>query len=366
MTTKLYARAYVHGINADLVAAGTVVYPSKIAMDIAATATADHMLAGVDMLGLQGGMPTKLASDIQGCLADIARDMCSKEPPSTDLAKVASAADPVELARYESYELLKLAESEAWNPKTTDAVQPNAASATGEAANAPEKKDPSTGVPAAAVTGTEHAVGQGTTPANEKVASVARALTAKIAATGAKNPKTTTAIAATAASATGEAANAPEKKDPSTGVPASAEEGVEAAQKTAAYLSRVEKIASAVIPYLPEGLHEYEHVAHLRGLSKLASFDQGRYLYMMYNAYGMPEEDSKKFATEYVKRASDMGVDEESDEDDTDDGSSDAAVAAALAPRAIRSCACIQTKPAASVATSISSSAGRMRRALRS
>lgn len=258
MTTKLYARAYVHGINADLVAAGTVVYPSKIAMDIAATATADHMLAGVDMLGLQGGMPTKLASDIQGCLADIARDMCSKEPPSTDLAKVASAADPVELARYESYELLKLAESEAWNPKTTDAVQPNAASATGEAANAPEKKDPS------------------------------------------------------------------------TGVPASAEEGVEAAQKTAAYLSRVEKIASAVIPYLPEGLHEYEHVAHLRGLSKLASFDQGRYLYMMYNAYGMPEEDSKKFATEYVKRASDMGVDEESDEDDTDDGSSDAAVAAAL------------------------------------
>lgn len=347
--TNLYARAYASGINADLVASGTVVYPSKIAMDIASKAVADHVFAGVDFLGLKDGVPVKLASEAIDGLLTISEDLCKQAGGhAPQLSKAASAADGFDVARYEALELLKLAEAEANNPTTTEPVStgseknpestnsdPNA-SETGVAVDAAAKTDGADGVPAPAVSGTEHAIGgHGTTPASEKLASFARRMTAKIAATGGENPKSQAAVSANADSATGEVSTIVAKANPGEGVPASAEEGSEMAQKTANYLSRVEKVASAVIPYLPSGMPEFEQLAHVRALSKLGSVDQGKYLYMMYGAYGMPEDKALGFVQEYVKRADDMQVDGDGDSDDkkdsdADDGSSDAAVAAAL------------------------------------
>ena len=356
MTTNLYARAYVRGLNADLVAAGSVVYPTKIAMDIAADAVADNLLQGVDFLGLRGGVPTKLAMDAVDGLLQISDDLCKQAGGyAPQLNKVAGEANAFEVARYEAFELLKQAEAAAANPQKTEPVStgtdknpaatnsaPNS-SETGVAVDAPAKADGADGVPSSAVEGTEHAIGgHGTTPANAKIASFARRLTAKIAATSAENPKTIEAIPATADSATGVPSKIVAKKDGAKGVPASAVEGQESAQKTASFLARVEKVATAAIPYLPGDLPEYAQLAHVRALSKLGSAeDQGKYLFLMYNAYGMPEDKAVGFADEYVKRASDMGVDEDDDDGDdddkkpdgdgdADDGSSDAAVAAAL------------------------------------
>lgn len=352
---NLYARAYVRGLNADLVAAGSVVYPSKIAMDIAADAVAEHMLKGVDFLSMTDGVPTKIASDAVSGLLQISDDLCQEAGGvyAPALTKAASAADGYEVARYEALQLLKLAEDAANNPGMTDPVStghasnpvmtnsaPNA-SETGVAVDAPQKTDGADGVPASAVTGTEHAIGgHGTAPVSEKLASAARRLTAKLAASGAANPVAGANVPKNIESATGEPSKVVDKANPAEGVPAAAVEGEEMAQKTAAYLNRVEKIAAAVIPYLPAELPEYAQLAHLRSLSKLASFDQGKYLYLVYNAYGIPDTQALGFAQEYVKRASDMGVDEgeadtegkdaEGKDSDTDDGSSDEAVAEAL------------------------------------
>src|SRR5690349_11930817 len=99
------------GLNADLVAAGTVVYPSKIAMDIASHAVGDRILGGIDFLELPDGVPTKLASAAQQSLVEIAKDMCDREKGhSPELSKVASDADPVAVARYEAFQLIKVAE----------------------------------------------------------------------------------------------------------------------------------------------------------------------------------------------------------------------------------------------------------------
>ncbi len=345
--TNLYARAYVRGLNADLVAAGTVVYPSKIAMDIASNAVADHCLRGVHFEEMPNGVPIKVASDALAGLLQISEDLCNEAGGhSLELSKVASAVDSLELARYDALELLKLAEEEARNPVATAPAStgpgknpeatnsaPNA-SATGVAVAAPAKENGAVGVPSVAVVGTEHAIGgHGTTPSNDKLASFARRMTAKIAATGGTNPKTTESIPETAQSATGKASTIVSKENPGEGaVPSASEVGTEQAQKTASYLARVEKVASAVIPYLPSDLPEYAHVAHIRALSKLACDDQGKYLYLMYGAYGMSSDEALGFAQQYVKRADDMKVDEdeEKDEGKGDDGSSDAAVAAAL------------------------------------
>lgn len=350
-----YARTYTRGINADLVAAGAVVYPTKVAMDLAADAVADHILGGIDFHQLKDGVPTKLASACVDALAVIADDMCKDAGGhAPELTKAASAANGLEVARYEALEMLKVAEAarnpvETQTPASTGTEKnpmdtnsaPNA-SATGVAVDAPAKQDGADGVPSAAVEGEEHAVGgHGTTPSNgdhAKLASFARRITAKIAAT-AENPMSVEASPKTEQSATGEPSKIVPKKDGADGVPASAVEGDEMAAKTASYVARVEKTASAALPYLPGDLPEYALLAHVRALSKLGSADdQGKYLYLMYGAYGMADADALKYAGEYVKRASDMGMDEDSDDkdkdkddaDDTDDGSSDSAIAAAL------------------------------------
>lgn len=358
---NLYARAYAKGINADLVAAGTVVYPSKVAMDIAADSVGDHVFGGIDFLALPEGVPTKLASAAIDGLTRIAKDMCDQaKGHSVELSKIASDADPIQVARYEAFELIKLAEEGPKNPETTPPAAetqlgtgknpsmtngaPNS-SATGVAVDAPAKTDGADGVPGAAVEGTEHAIGgHGTTPAqgkyaSDKVASFARRMQAKIAATTTKNPESVESSPKTEQSATGEMATINKVDDPSKPLQAGAtEEGAEHAQKTASYLARVEKTASAVLPFLPGDLPEYAALAHVRALSKLASVeDQGKYLVMAYNGYGYPTEDALGYAQEYVKRASDMKVDGDEDEKDekddsgeSDDGSSDDAIASAL------------------------------------
>lgn len=355
---NLYARAYAMGLNADLVAAGTVVYPSKIAMDLASHAVGDHVFGGVDFLELPEGVPTKLAAAAQEGLVLIAKDMCEREKGhSPELSKVASDADPIAVARYEAFQLIKIAEEGPKNPEVTPPTAetqqgkgknpemtngaPNA-SATGVAVDAPAKTDGSDGVPGAAVEGTEHMVGgHGTTPAqgkyaSDKVASFARRMTAKVAATTGKNPESTESAPATEQSATGEQSPISKVDDPSKPLQAgAAEEGTEQARKTASYLDRVEKTASAVLPYLPPDLPEYAALAHVRQLAKLASVgDQGKYLFMAYRGYGFEEPAALGYAQEYVKRANDMKVDGDEggdeDEDETDDGSSDDAIAAAL------------------------------------
>lgn len=360
---NLYARAYAMGLNADLIASGTTVYPSKTAADIAANSVGDHVFGGVDFLALPEGVPTKLAAAAQEGLVLIAKDMCEREKGhSPELSKVASAADPIAVARYEAFQLIKIAEEGPKNPEMTPPAAetqqgkgknpemtngaPNA-SATGVAVDAPAKMDGADGVPGAAVEGTEHMVGGlGTTPAqgkyaSDKVASFARRMQAKIAATTGKNPESTESSPKTEQSATGEQSPIAKVNDPSKPLQAgAAEEGTESAQKTAEYLDRVEKTASAVLPYLPPDLPEYAALAHVRQLAKLASVgDQGTYLYMAYGGYGFPEADALRYAQEYVKRASDMGVDEDDEDDkddkgDSDDGSSDDAIAAALSEAA--------------------------------
>jgi hypothetical protein len=357
---NLYARAYAKGINADLVAAGTVVYPSKIAADIAADSVGDHVFGGVDFLALPEGVPTKLASAAIEGLTLIAKDMCDQAKGySPELSKVASAADPIQVARFEAFALIKLAEEGPKNPETTPPAAetqlgtgknpamtngaPNA-SATGVAVDAPAKTDGADGIPGAAVEGDEHAIGgHGTTPAQgkyaaDKVASFALRMQAKIAATTTKNPESVESSPKTEQSATGEMATIKKVDDPSKPLEAGADElGTEQAQKTASYLARVEKTASAVLPFLPSDLPEYAALAHVRAMSKLASVsDQGKYLVMAYGGYGFPAEKAIELAQEYVKRASDKKVDGddadegETDEGETDDGSSDDAIAMAL------------------------------------
>lgn len=357
MTDNLYARSLVRGINAGLIASGHVVYPSKIAADQASDFVANK-LGSYDPTVHPEQFTEKVASDVSSALVAASQELCKQAGGYLpELSKTAASADPREVAKFDSYAMIKTALEAVETPNNLEQSAKLSPVSAFELSQRPEGYA-NTGVgnyedKGKGALGTEEKRERPNSPtgsnsATEEVhAEKAAQLAAKVAASYAGSPGVPANTATEAAKHT-ESAKADNAARPAgyanTGVSAS-KEGVPPAavlgheQKhsrpnspsgsntatKAASDDRLKKIASRALPFLFENLKECEKVAHVRALAKLSAFGQANYLGQAYAAYGMGKDEAIKHASAYLKIAEDA-----CDEGDNEMSSDDAEVAAAL------------------------------------
>lgn len=136
--SPLFKRAFVRGLNSELVRAGAVVYPSKEAADHAADYVADNSRMP-DPLTQGGALTQKVASELCDQLVQASQFLCKQagDKYSPALTKTAQESDPADIARSEAWALMEKAASETGSLIEGGDVpndQPAAASGNAEAA----------------------------------------------------------------------------------------------------------------------------------------------------------------------------------------------------------------------------------------
>jgi hypothetical protein len=136
--SPLFKRAFVRGLNSELIRTGALVYPSKEAADHAADYIADN--SGMPDPFLQGDALTqKVASDLCEHLVGASQHLCKEagDQYSPSVTKTAQATDPSTTATQEAWALMEKSAAETGslmeggdNPND----QPAAASSNAEAA----------------------------------------------------------------------------------------------------------------------------------------------------------------------------------------------------------------------------------------
>lgn len=357
MTDNLYTRSLVRGINAGLIASGHVVYPSKTAADQAADFVAKK-LGSYDPTANPELFTEKVASDVATELVACSQELCKRAGGYLpELSKTAASAAPAEVARFDSYQLIKTALEAVETPNNLEQAAKLSPVASFELSQRPDGYA-NTGVgnyedKGKGALGTEEKRERPNSPTGTNSATQetheekAASLAAKVAASYAGSPGVAPNTATEAAKHT-ESAKADNAARPAgyanvgvsaskEGVPAGAVVGHEQKHSRpnspsgsntatkAASDARLQKIASRALPFLFENLKESEKVAHVRALAKLGSFGQANYLGQAYGAYGLSKEDAIKHASAYLKIAEDA-----CDAGDAEMPSDDADVAAAL------------------------------------
>jgi len=312
--STLFPRAFVRGLNSELIRSGAVYYPSKLAADQAADYVAD--IAGIPDPVTQGEHLTlKIAADVCVMLAKASDALCREAGGyQPELAKTASAYSPQDIAAHECVELMQKVAMENETPNTAEQAAMYDAAARLDISQRPPGYA-HTGVGGAmpegeGEIGSERAVGEGDAKmAMQRALHNLRTAAASVGNTGA--PNTLAAAAKDDDYAAIEKKRRPEgyaTKRPSFEVPSGAVIGHE--QKVA--MARFQKTAALALPYLPESFSETEKVAHINAMSSLSPRGKAKYLNEMYTAYGADKTASLNYANAFYKAA-------EEDEEEGDD-----------------------------------------------
>lgn len=107
MTSPLYKRAYVRGLNAELSRRGAVSYPTKEAADYIADYVADN--SGMpDPMDTPEQLTKEASLDLCNALISASNEIGSQIGPfDTRFAKTASASDPVETANADAWAIME-------------------------------------------------------------------------------------------------------------------------------------------------------------------------------------------------------------------------------------------------------------------
>lgn len=312
--STLFPRAFVRGLNSELIRSGAVHYPSKLAADQAADYVAD--IAGIPDPVTQGDQLTlKIAADVCVMLAKASDALCKDAGGyQPELAKTASAQNPYDLAASECIELMQKVALENETPNTAEEAALHEATARLDISQRPPgyaHTGPGGAMPQGeGEIGSERSVGEG----DAKMA-MQRAIhnlrTAAVATGNTGAPNTLAAAAKVDDFAALEKKNRPEgyaHKRPSFEVPSGAVIGQE--QKVA--MDRFQKTAALVLPYLSESFTEREKVAHVQAMMNLSPRGKAKYLNEMYVAYGADKTASLNYANAFYKVAED--AEEEAEE----------------------------------------------------
>lgn len=346
MTSTLFNRAYVRGLNAELVRNGAIQYPTKEAADHAADYVADH--SGMpDVYETPGDVTLKVAGDLCTLLVRASETLC-KQAGYVDqgLSKTAASVHPEDLAAQEAFSLMQKVAYENETPNTPQEAAQNDAAARLDQHNRPEgyantgvgggedKGKGSLGVEQPAERG-DRVEGSNSAEEHSKAA-MARAVDRLKQASGLPyygQPNTPQAAAQHTDSA---------KLDQHNRPAGYAHKGVKGVGKTdvkpsgSAILGKEEhahrgdrvggsnsvtplaksamvafdKTAAATIAFLPNEMQDAEKVAHINAMLPLSAGGRAKYLERMYVAYGLDKTAAARIADAFRKKAEDEAEEE--------------------------------------------------------
>lgn len=314
--TTLFKRAFVRGLNSELINSGAVQYPSQAHADDAADYIAKHA-SFADPLTDGENLTLPVAGELCTLLKRASVALCEDAGGySPQLSKTASATSPEDRASQEAFALLEKVAYETQEPNTAEAAAMHDAGARLDILNRPPGYAVGNQMPTGeGEIGSERPVGD----ADEKMASAIARLN-KIATapagTNTGGPNTPAVAAKSDPGAALDAKNRPAGYavgKVSDKVPAGATIGAEVAvgpSKTA--MALFNKTAALVLPYLPERMPDNQKVAHINAMGSLSTRGKALYLDRMYVAYGADKTASLAYAEAFYKKASD---DENSDDE---------------------------------------------------
>lgn len=359
--SPLFKRAFVRGLNAELIREGVVVYPSKEAADASADYVADN--SGMPDPYFEGAnLDVKTAQALVDYLVKAAEYQCKQagDKYNPAVTKTAQENTPVALANDDAWALIQKVASETGSlveggkaPNTEGEAARDNAEAALDTKNRPQGyahlgekgvgnyEQPTEGTVGAT---SKHpmapaATGEGGNSLTDKSASLAaivqRVSGKKTAAstgsliTGGSTPNTLAAAAAHNAEAALEQKNRPEgyahKGENAVGttdfgIPSGAVVGREQphphkpgataagsnsiiAQTKNAFDQLFETTAAQVVPYLPENMDAPVKVAHVRAMLGLEVPERADYLHNLYTALGAEKTAAESVRDHFRKTA---------------------------------------------------------------
>lgn len=357
--SPLFKRAFVRGLNAELIRQGTVVYPSKEAADASADYVADQ--SGMPDPYFEGEtLDIKTAGTLCEYLIKAAEYQCQQagDKYNPTVTKTAQASTPVAVATYDAWALMEKAAAETGSlveggkdPNTeADAARDNAEAAL-DMKNRPQGyahlgengvgnyEDPSEGTvghqsrhPMA-----PGATGHDTNSLNKgaSLSEIVRRVSTKTAAgtgtlvTGGTQPNTLAAAAQHESLAALEQKNRPEgyahrgekavgttefkipsgavmgHEQPHPHAPGATASGSNSiiAQTKNAFDQLFAKTAEQVVPYLPENMDDVIKVSHVRAMLGLETAERADYLGNLYTSLGSQKEAAESVRDHFRKSA---------------------------------------------------------------
>lgn len=349
MTSPLFKRAFVRGLNAQLIREGVVFYPSKEAADATADFVADQ--SNMPDPATQGDLlDIKTASTLVNFLIEGAEHQCKQagNQYSPVVTKTAQETTPEAVAYSDAIALMEKA-AEEHGPNTLQNASPNSAIAASELHERPENyANTGPGIyepfPSAAQVGIEtepEAPGSQGVPGTNSVVAKSAALQSivkRIAKTAARKtagndigdqpPNDLRAAAKNSDAAKEELEARPEgyaNHDEHQGrtvfdIPAAAQAGDEQNITHKSAFDRLfEATAERILPYLPAKMEDAQKVAHIRHTMGLDTRERAQYLGTIYLKLGAAQESARSVHDHFLKAASEEEEKEEKDEDEDSD-----------------------------------------------
>jgi len=363
--SPLFKRAFVRGLNTELVRTGAVVYPSKEAADYAADYIADN--SGMpDPLSQGDALTQKVASALCDHLVEASQHLCKEagDKYNPQVTKTAQATDPADLAQTSAWALMEKAAAETGS-LSEGGDEPNdlaAAASTNAEAALEEQQRPENyanmgedGVGDYEDKGKGHvgveeshpespqATDAGTNSAIEntqKQGALAEIIQKVAAGTGSLShggdtPNSLPAAAADNAEAALELNRRPENyanmgeagvgnstmvpdaaaqvgtEQPHPEAPAATDAGQNTATEHTKGASAFDQLftdtAQDVVPYLPSQMAEQHKVAHVRAMMGLADGQRAAYLHDLYAQLGS-EKNASLVKDHFLKTAAAKGA----------------------------------------------------------
>lgn len=346
--STLFSRAYVRGLNAELIRSGALSYPSKEAADHAADFVAKH--AQFPDPYSQGEQVTlKVAHQLCLHLKSASDTLCAEYGgPSPELAKTASAMTPADLASAEAYQLMQKVAYENETPNTEEEAAGASSGARLDLANRPAGYA-NTGVgnyedKGVGATGVEQPAnrddrvdGSNSATQDSKMAAAIerfRKLAGGSPYTGGGQANTPQAAAKVTDAGKLDQKNRPgnyaNKGEDGVGhsdvkatgsailgkeSPASRDDRV-SGSNTVTPLAKsamvaFDKTAALVIGFLPEKLSDKEKVAHILAMGPLSTGGKAKYLSQLSQAYGADKTAAETLVAGFRKAAADEDAKED-------------------------------------------------------
>jgi len=357
-SSPLFKRAFVRGLNAELIRQGAVVYPSKMAADASADYVADQ--SNMPDPYLQGGdLDMKTAGVLCEYLIKAAEYQCQQAGNSynPNVTKTAQEATPVAVATSDAWDLMQKAAAETGSlveggkaPNTEGAAAKDNAEAALDMKNRPQGyahlgekgvgkyEDPQEGTVGHT---SKHpqapgATGNDTNSLNKgaSLADIVRRVGTKTGGTGTlvtggNQANTLSAAAQHESLAALELKNRPEgyahrgenavgttefnipsgsvvgREQPHPQAPGASGSGSNSiiAQTKNAFDQLFAKTAQQVVPYLPENMNDEVKVGHVRAMLGLEVPERADYLGNLYYSMGVQKEAAESVRDHFRKSA---------------------------------------------------------------
>lgn len=366
-SSPLFKRAFVRGLNSQLIREGAAVYPSKQAADSAADYIADN--SGMPDPYEEGDkLTSKIASDLCGLLVQASEHQCKEAGNrySPDLTKTAQDSTPVNSANSDAWDIMQKLAADSGSlieggEKPND--QPAAATDNAEAALEANRRPENYANMGEKGVGNYEGKGEGSVGTEQKpaespgatdggsnsiventnkhgsLADIVKRVSKSAADTGslidggeARTVNDQPAAAANNAEAALEANRRPENyankgergvgqtdmKPPANAVVGDESPHPEAPKTTdggsnsiiaqtkngSAFDQLFKEAAEQLVPYLPTKMEDTKKVAHIRAMMGLDTEGRATYIENMYSTSGYTKEASASIKDHFVKAAS--------------------------------------------------------------